>query len=176
MDFLLPSSTPIPLAEAQARRQSQYKSRVSSGSSPARTNSAILAADSQKGILRNRFKERCLEQAGKARAKARTASARSHRSSDGFDQVMNDDTEETDDDIMESELYHRLMLNQAHQQRQALRRSYYAQVGSSFDPDTEDVTAWEQEVNGKPLSVDCYIYIQLTVFSFRFCRCDVTHY
>ena len=89
---------------------------------------------------------------------------------------MNDDTEETDDDIMESELYHRLMLNQAYQQRQALRRSYYAQVGSSFDPNTEDVTAWEQEVNGKPLSVDYYLYIQLTIFSFQFCRCDITHY
>ncbi|KAE9403561.1 hypothetical protein BT96DRAFT_1016950 [Gymnopus androsaceus JB14] len=142
-DYPSPNSSPV--AEAQARRQSQYKSRVSSGSSRARTASAP-SVDSQKALFRDRFKERCLERAEKARAKARASKRRLDASSDGFDEVMDDDMEETDDDIMQSDLYHRLMLNQAHQQRHAFRRSYYADVGSSFDPDMEDVTVWEQEL------------------------------
>jgi len=140
-----------PVADAQARRQSQYKSRVSSGSSRGRTASNNkthpTAKDPQKTILRDRFKERCLERAEKARAKARAAKRRSEPSSDGFDDIMDDDTEETFDDIMQGDLYHRLMMNQAHQQRHAFLHSYYADVGSSFDPDMEDAAAWEQELD-----------------------------
>lgn len=43
------------------------------------------------------------------------------------------------------------MMNQAHQQRHTFLHSYYADVGSSFDPDMEDATAWEQELDGRPL-------------------------
>jgi len=98
-------------------------------------------------MLRDRFKERCLQRAEKARARARASKRRSEPSSDGFDEVMDDDVEETDDDIIQSEFYRRIVINQAYKERHAYRRSYYADVGSSFDPDLEDITTWEHELN-----------------------------
>ncbi|KIK70050.1 hypothetical protein GYMLUDRAFT_67307 [Collybiopsis luxurians FD-317 M1] len=144
-----------PVTEAQARRQSQYKSRVPSGSSRPRNSfvsyskagqSSASAADSQQAMLKDRFKSRCLERAEKARRKARAAKRRSEPSSDGFDDAMDDEEEENDEDIVESELFARVVLNQARKERQEYRRSYYADVGSSFDPDLEDITAWEDEL------------------------------
>ncbi|KAJ3729543.1 hypothetical protein C8R42DRAFT_706524 [Lentinula raphanica] len=150
------NSSPIssPVAEAQARRQSQYKSRVPSGSQRSRhslppsssskvAGSSTGGSDSQKAMMRDRFKQRCLERAEKARAKAR---ASKRKSGDIFDDAMEDDVDESDDDIIQSELYQRIVMNQAHQQRHAYLRSYYAEVGSSFDPDLEDVTTWEREL------------------------------
>ncbi|KAJ3761190.1 hypothetical protein EV360DRAFT_38325 [Lentinula raphanica] len=148
------NSSPIssPVAEAQARRQSQYKSRVPSGSQRSRhslppsssskvAGSSAGGSDSQKAMMRDRFKQRCLERAEKARAKAR---ASKRKSGDIFDDAMEDD------------LYQRIVMNQAHQQRHAYLRSYYAEVGSSFDPDLEDVTTWERELQCMPSYFELY--------------------
>ncbi|KAJ3724145.1 hypothetical protein DFJ43DRAFT_640393 [Lentinula guzmanii] len=156
------NSSPMssPVAEAQARRQSQYKSRVSSGPQRSRPgfapNSGLMSrvagsssaggTDSQNAMLRDRFKQRCLERAEKARAKAHAAKRRSGPDSDVFD-AMDDDIEEDDEDVIQGEFYQRIMMNQARQQRHAYLRSYYAEVGSSFDPDLEDAAAWERELH-----------------------------
>ncbi|KAJ3797641.1 hypothetical protein GGU11DRAFT_683208 [Lentinula aff. detonsa] len=157
------NSSPMssPVAEAQARRQSQYKSRVSSGPQRSRPgfapNSGLMSrvagsssaggTESQNAMLRDRFKQRCLERAEKARAKAHAAKRRSGPDSDIFD-AMDDDMEEDDEDVIQGEFYQRIMMNQARQQRHAYLRSYYAEVGSSFDPDLEDAAAWERELHG----------------------------
>ncbi|KAJ4468703.1 hypothetical protein J3R30DRAFT_3714131 [Lentinula aciculospora] len=157
-DFSSPFSSPV--AEAQARRQSQYKSRVPSEPQrsrnsfahnsrvPSRTaGSSSVGMDSQKAMLRDRFKQRCLKRAEKARLKACASKRRSYPSSDGPDESMDDDMDESDEDVMQGELYQRIMINQAHKERHAYLRSYYAEVGSSFDPDIEDVAVWENELH-----------------------------
>ncbi|KAJ3863318.1 hypothetical protein EV359DRAFT_73668 [Lentinula novae-zelandiae] len=148
-----------PVADAQARRQSQYKSRVSSGPQRSRpifapnTGSRTIGspnttgADSQKAMLRDRFKQRCLKRAERARAKAHASKRKSGPNSDVFNEAMDDDGEDSDGDLMQDELYQRIMINQSHKQRHAYLRSYYSEVGSSFDPDMEDATEWEHELH-----------------------------
>ncbi|KAF8828089.1 hypothetical protein F5879DRAFT_1015109 [Lentinula edodes] len=148
-----------PVADAQARRQSQYKSRVSSGPQRSRpifapnTGSRTIGspnttgADSQKAMLRDRFKQRCLKRAERARAKAHASKRKSSPNSDVFNVAMDDDMEESDGDLMQDELYQRIMINQSHKQRHAYLRSYYSEVGSSFDPDMEDAAEWEHELH-----------------------------
>ncbi|KAF5380723.1 hypothetical protein D9757_007097 [Collybiopsis confluens] len=138
-----------PVAEAQARRQSQYKSRAPSRSSrprnsPSRTtaNSSALASNSQQAILKDRLKSRCVERAQKARRQAYVSKRRSDPSHI-FDDAMDDDE---GDDAIESELFARVVRHQAREERQEYRRSYYADMGTSFDPDLEDITAWEDEL------------------------------
>ncbi|GAW04027.1 hypothetical protein LENED_005790 [Lentinula edodes] len=98
-------------------------------------------------MLRDRFKQRCLKRAERARAKAHASKRKSSPNSDVFNVAMDDDMEESDGDLMQDELYQRIMINQSHKQRHAYLRSYYSEVGSSFDPDMEDAAEWEHELH-----------------------------
>lgn len=108
--------------------------------------------DSQKSLLRERFKQRCYERAAKARAKAirgRRYAGTSEASSDGFDEaLMDEDDEEDDEDIMQDELFRRIMANTNRNRKHQYKVSYSLDVGSSFDPDMEDVASWEEELTG----------------------------
>ncbi|KAJ3854176.1 hypothetical protein EV368DRAFT_80883 [Lentinula lateritia] len=153
-----------PVADAQARRHSQHKSRLPSGPQRSRpifapsTGSRTIGspnttgADPQKAMLRDRFKQRCLKRAERARAKAHASKRKSSTKSDVFNVDMDDDMEESDGDLMQDELYQRIMINQAHKQRHAYLRSYYSEVGSSFDPDIEDAAEWEHELHEPELT------------------------
>ena len=57
------------------------------------------------------------------------------------------------------------MQNANHRTRHAYRLSYSLEVGSSFDPDLEDVDAWESELRGTSLFALHCIYIELTPIS-----------
>ncbi|KAJ8516714.1 hypothetical protein ONZ45_g6007 [Pleurotus djamor] len=59
---------------------------------------------------------------------------------------MDDDDEEDDEAIMEDELFRRIMNHANRKSVHAYRLSYAEDVGSSFDPDMEDVEAWEREL------------------------------
>ncbi|THV02497.1 hypothetical protein K435DRAFT_836363 [Dendrothele bispora CBS 962.96] len=59
---------------------------------------------------------------------------------------MDCDEEETDEQLMSDELYRRVMTNSNRQDLRKLVRSYYQECGSSFDPDLEDPTTWEREL------------------------------
>lgn len=109
--------------------------------------SAPVAEDPQKAFLREKFKVRCFERAARARAKAiRGKRYQSEASSDGFDEVMDDDDEEDDDAIMHDELFRRIMANAYQKDRHSFKISYAHEVGSSFDPDMENVEEWEHEL------------------------------
>lgn len=107
------------------------------------------AEDSQKAFLREKFKARCFERAARAREKAiRGKRYVSEASSDGFDDAMDDDDEEEDDDdIMQDELFRRIMADASSKERHSYRVSYAHDVGSSFDPDLDDINEWERELN-----------------------------
>lgn len=109
-----PNPKSSPVVAAQARRRSQYKSRTPSApvaSTSRNAPNATLAAgltsseSTQKAFLREKFRQRCLVRASKAREKAiRSRRHSGYPSSDGFDESMDDEEEEDDDDIMQDEV------------------------------------------------------------------------
>jgi len=57
-----------------------------------------------------------------------------------------DDEEESDDVVMQDELFRRIMQSTNHKKNHSYRVSYALEVGSSFDPDMEDPSTWESEL------------------------------
>ncbi|KAF9478995.1 hypothetical protein BDN70DRAFT_879279 [Pholiota conissans] len=143
-----------PMAAAQARRRSQYKSPVGfkHDSTVARrlfSSDGVSKddTDAHKSFLRDRIKAHCFERAAKARERAiygKRKSSMYEPSSDDY--PMDDDDEEDDEDIMQDELFRRIMANAKHKQNHAYKVSYAQEVGSSLDPDIEDVSRWEQQL------------------------------
>ncbi|KAG1771990.1 hypothetical protein EV702DRAFT_1134966 [Suillus placidus] len=149
-----PKSSPV--VAAQARRQAQYKARVTSSSTSATTQFLCTQAgiktpeNPQKTFLRDRFKARCLERAQKQRHD-KVQKQRTRSSSDVFfDSEMDCDEDEDDEFVMQDELFRRIIANTAHKQNHSYRLSYSYDVGSSFDPDMEDVNRWESELQEMP--------------------------
>ncbi|OAX39943.1 hypothetical protein K503DRAFT_738519 [Rhizopogon vinicolor AM-OR11-026] len=149
-----PKSSPV--IAAQARRQAQYKTRETSSSRTPFTLSQPLFAqssgktpeDAQKSLLRERFRARCLERAQKERQE-KVKGRRTASSSDVFfDSEMDCDEDEDEDSVMQDELFRRIIANAAHKKNHSYRLSYSQDVGSSFDPDMEDVSLWESELQG----------------------------
>ncbi|KAH0834966.1 hypothetical protein J3R83DRAFT_10675 [Lanmaoa asiatica] len=145
-----------PTHEAQERRRAQYKSMASASyRSPVNLASAKLlfrsgsqtSEDPQKNFLRERFQARCREHARKLRDRAVNSRRSSDKCSDVF--MDCDDEEESDDVIMQDELFRRIMQSTNHKKSHSYRVSYAIEVGSSFDPDMEDASAWESELQGK---------------------------
>ncbi|KAG5643036.1 hypothetical protein DXG03_001648 [Asterophora parasitica] len=147
-------STPLP---SFSRTYSNARTICSSGGSVFGSGGCgpvPVAEDPHKAFLREKFKARCFERAAKAREKAIKwrRYQRSGASSDGFDESMEDDDEEDDDSIMQDELFRRIMQNANRKERHSYRTSYFHDVGSSFDPDMEDVGEWEHELAGDEAS------------------------
>ncbi|KAF9558560.1 hypothetical protein CPC08DRAFT_751378 [Agrocybe pediades] len=132
-----------------SRRTSSSSSLSLSLSSP---GGAGGSADTQKTLLRDRLKARCLERAVKAREKAvkgrrGTTGSEANLNSDDVEMEVEEE-EEGDEDIMQDELFRRIVANANRKQTHSYRVSYALEVGSSFDPDLEDVDRWEQELSG----------------------------
>ena len=49
------------------------------------------------------------------------------------------------------QLFRRIMANTNRNRKHQYKVSYSLDVGSSFDPDMEDVASWEEELTGKTL-------------------------
>ncbi|PPQ69843.1 hypothetical protein CVT24_003182 [Panaeolus cyanescens] len=165
-----------PLLDAQARRKSQYKSlgrtvqtpttgsRIASlppasvSSKAYRTrlfttgNAATGTLDSQKAFIRDRFRARCIERAVNAREKAIKGKRSSASHAD--DSMDLGDEEEDDAFLMQDELFRRILKQTDRSRQHAYSVSYYDEVGSSFDPDLEDVGEWESELAKPPTSTD----------------------
>ncbi|KAG6856927.1 hypothetical protein H0H87_012178 [Tephrocybe sp. NHM501043] len=153
-------SSPVVLA----RRRLQFKARSPSTpvASSSRTQARVISSsggsvfasretqaplDPQKTFLREKFKARCFERAAKARDKViKGKRYLSEPSSDGFDENMEGEDEEDDNDIMQDELFRRIMSNANRKARHSYRISYADDVGSSFDPDIEKADEWEHEL------------------------------
>ncbi|KAF8908525.1 hypothetical protein CPB84DRAFT_1843423 [Gymnopilus junonius] len=151
------ADSPVKSSSLSARRKAQYKALAPttpffsrSSSSSRRTvsmPSCSVEADSQKAFLRDRLKARCIERAVKAREKAihgKRSLSLNRPSSDDYQ--MEEDEEEDDEDIMQDELFRRIMADATRKQKHAYRVSYALDVGSSFDPDLEDISSWEHEL------------------------------
>jgi hypothetical protein len=139
------------------RRKSGYKAAFPLLFNP--SADGATAEEPQKAFLRERFKARCFARAKKDREKARRRTRRasvgsiSGGSSDGDgDFEMEDEDEdaekeeEDEDAAMQDELFRRIMANLSRKQRHTYRLSYAHDVGSSVDPDMEDIGRWEAEL------------------------------
>ncbi|KAH6908811.1 hypothetical protein BKA70DRAFT_1103199 [Coprinopsis sp. MPI-PUGE-AT-0042] len=139
--------------------------------------------DPHRTLLRERFKQRCFERAAKARDRAVKAKRKSEgfsfdeamdgtsrgrsalgkadfkgkgRASRDGDSGMDedaDDSEEDDSSIMDDELFRRIMADVNRRTLHSYRVSFQQEVGSSFDPDMEDVSRWEEDLQGTLPSV-----------------------
>ncbi|KIY51039.1 hypothetical protein FISHEDRAFT_71333 [Fistulina hepatica ATCC 64428] len=171
---------PSPLAKSDenaSRRRAQYKSLAPQTPTPTRirssayslgsaslsgsasgwnffqqSSSPLSPQESQRALLRERFKARCLERAVKARRKAiqRKRYTKQHDpssdpSSDDFDVDMDDDMEEDDDSIMSDELFRRIMVNSKAKKQDFYSISYAREVASS-EPDIDHMVEWENEL------------------------------
>ena len=94
-------------------------------------------------------------------------------SSDGFEydddaEMEEDENGDAEDDVLDDEvcagpvvflrsslglsqtkLFRRIMASAKHKQQHNFRLSYQLEVGSSVDPDMEDISHWEQELEGQ---------------------------
>lgn len=72
-------------------------------------------------------------------------------SSDGLEDAMDyDDEEEEDGDVLDDELFRRIITHTERQRKHEYRLSYQQDVGSSFDPELEDIAEWERELKEDP--------------------------
>ncbi|KAF4616311.1 hypothetical protein D9613_008374 [Agrocybe pediades] len=138
-----------PLFGAEMLGSSRRTSSSSLSLSLSSPGGAGGSADTQKTLLRDKLKARCLERAVKAREKAvkgRRGTTGSEANLNSDDVEMEDEEgEEGDEDIMQDEAG---VANANRKQTHSYRVSYALEVGSSFDPDLEDVDRWEQELSG----------------------------
>ncbi|KAH9942822.1 hypothetical protein B0H21DRAFT_749561 [Amylocystis lapponica] len=161
-----PSPKSSPAAAASTRRRSQYKAQSASSptlprarrSSHARhaTHARTLGPEAgppegaaeppRKAVLRERFKAKCIERAQRDRER-RISGKRyvlSDGSSDGLEDVMDED--EDDESFINDELFRRIVSSTKRKRQHNYRLSYSHDVGSSFDPDMEDVDEWEMDL------------------------------
>jgi len=163
------SFSPVPRTPTRHR---QYKNRDFSSPIPAQENP-------RKAFLREQFKKRCFERAQKARqdqVRDRRKSS-SALSSDGFDfdddaEMEESENQDADDAVLNDEvcakrlsvlvhlsrrnllpiqLFRRIMASARHKQQHNFHLSYQLEVGSSIDPDMEDISRWERELQGLAL-------------------------
>ncbi|KAI0031955.1 hypothetical protein K488DRAFT_86332 [Vararia minispora EC-137] len=172
----LSASASSPLSSPSSQigiRRSQYKSTTPAVPSSSRRSSATYAKrphnvsstpawdgsfmrgnlfatepeedPARRSLLRERFKQRCFERAQRAReVKIRSGRKHAHYSSDGEDLDMED--EEDVDEFLNDEFFARVMQSAKRNQQHQYRLSYQLDVGSSFDPDMEDVGQWERDL------------------------------
>ncbi|KAL4259621.1 hypothetical protein AB1N83_008218 [Pleurotus pulmonarius] len=171
-----PTSSPVSAAQSRRRSQYKAKSPATPLASSSRHHGVVRSAslsggsvfgsggsgggstsplveDAHRDLIRERFKARCLQRAKEARNRAIKQKRYDYNSSDGMagsdDTVMDEDEGEgeDDEDILQDELFRRIMNNAARKFQHSYRVSYAQDVGSSFDPDMEDIAAWEQELH-----------------------------
>ncbi|KAF8632693.1 hypothetical protein AX15_001746 [Amanita polypyramis BW_CC] len=146
---LLNDKAPAPKTRRVAKTDSMVF--IDSMGSPAQREK-----DPLKTFLRQKFRARCLERAAKAREEQlkrrrySTGHPLCEQSSDGFDEAMDEDDEEDDDAVMQDELFQRIIESSHRRRQHAYRISYALEVGSSFDPDMEDMGKWEEELGACP--------------------------
>ncbi|KAF9007460.1 hypothetical protein BDQ17DRAFT_1276103 [Cyathus striatus] len=146
-----PSRTPLSVNNSQ-RRRAQYKAKLSTPLAPPSCDLFGVGSgeggSSQKAFLREKFKKRCLAHAVKARERRIKDKRGTLASSDGFDMEEAMEDSEGDEDVMQDELFRRIMVNINQKQHCAYRVSYAREVGLS-EPDIEGVHEWEQELRAQ---------------------------
>ncbi|KZT70502.1 hypothetical protein DAEQUDRAFT_725433 [Daedalea quercina L-15889] len=138
-----------------SRRQSQRRHVALGGDlfSPApveasASTSAVPTEEApRKTFLRERFRARCLERAQRDRERKIKGrrNAMSEASSEGDDEMMGEDEDE--EDMINDELFHRLVSSGRRKEHHAYRLSYQLDVGSSFDPVLDEAANWEYDID-----------------------------
>ncbi|KAF7969595.1 hypothetical protein HWV62_26825 [Athelia sp. TMB] len=70
------------------------------------------------------------------------------------------DEDEDEEHLMSGELFKRIIENTTRKAKHSYRVSYAAEVGSSFDPDMEDPTTWENELQDIPQPLDLDVTLE----------------
>lgn len=162
------TNTPGTSHSRQSSRRNAGRNDASSSRTPTSTPLTVSADENRRAVLRERFRSQCLERAHKDRQRKIDGKRRmsSEFSSDGPDEMMDFEGSEDEDAILNDEvtsyasfrhiaygldtlqLFGRIMSSVKRKQQHQYRLSYAQEVGSSFDPDFDDVTEWENELLG----------------------------
>jgi len=67
---------------------------------------------------------------------------------------MESDEEDDQEVVINDELFHRIIKSAQHKQRHSYRLSFQNEVGSSIDPNMEDVAEWERKLRDVPSPLD----------------------
>jgi len=101
-------------------------------------------------LLRGRLKERCARRAQQARTKRVEMERRKSALSSDCEDVDMDSDEENDEDMaLNDELFRRIIASASQKHRYSYRLSFQNEVGSSIDPDLEDIASWERSLQGE---------------------------
>ncbi|KAI0264627.1 hypothetical protein BC834DRAFT_246150 [Gloeopeniophorella convolvens] len=173
-----PSPSTSATAKKQSRRLAQYKSTTPirrpskayssrpKDATPDESNFGIRlfaatspgdAENPRSALLRDRLKQRCALRAQQARTKRVANERRAYSlSSDGEGMDVESDEEEEEDAVLNDELFRRIIASASQKHRYSYRLSYQNDVGSSLDPDMEDITEWERNLqdDDTPAPVD----------------------
>ncbi|KIO31926.1 hypothetical protein M407DRAFT_122155 [Tulasnella calospora MUT 4182] len=132
-------------ATLPSNRKAQYKARRPAYSLAPAPEPPV------NGFLRDKIMAKCAERVAKDREKAKKREKRKYASSSSeagsSDVEMSSDGEDEDDakDEVDDSLYLRLMADQNRRDRHNQMYLFERQVGSSFDPDIEDLAEWEED-------------------------------
>ncbi|KAI0043585.1 hypothetical protein FA95DRAFT_1563171 [Auriscalpium vulgare] len=143
----------LPKASSSSQGPSHaYKSRqrTSHGSGNLFTSASTDGTDSFRTAQRERFKQRCIDRAVRARKDKIAGKRRAMTSSDDGDMDMLDDEDEDEDFMLNDELFRRIIASANQKQRHSYRVSYELDVGSSLDPDLQDIAEIEEELLEEP--------------------------
>jgi len=172
LESFSPSPSTSAAAKLQSRRLAQYKSittpttrRVSSAyhsrsKHPGLTDQPNFGVRHSRSVaaspgdvennLRDRLRQRCAHRAQRAHTKRVQRDRRRNglSSSDGEEMdVESDDDEENEVELgLNDELFHRIIDSAKHKHRYSYRLSFQNDVGSSIDPDMDDVAEWERNL------------------------------
>ncbi|KAG8955386.1 hypothetical protein FRC04_008737 [Tulasnella sp. 424] len=131
-------------ASLPSNRKAQYKARRPAYSLTPAPEPPV------NGFLRDKIIAKCAARVAKDRKKAQEKEKRKYASSSSeagsSDVEMSsdgDDEDETKDEVDDS-LYLRLMADQKRREQHTQMYLFERQVGSSFDPDIEDLAEWEE--------------------------------
>ncbi|KAG8919834.1 hypothetical protein FRC01_001074 [Tulasnella sp. 417] len=132
-------------ATLPSNRKAQYKARRPAYSLAPAPEPPV------NGFLRDKIIAKCAARVTKDREKAKEKERQKYASSSSeagsSDVEMSSDGEDEDDtkDEVDDALYMRLMADQNRRERHNQMYLFERQVGSSFDPDIEDLAEWEEE-------------------------------
>jgi len=128
-----------------SKRRSNYKSRRSVPGGAANELFFPHEESTHEVFLRDRMKAKCVEKLSKDRAKARLKKYGDAHQGSSSDGDLSSDMEMEDEGIdeLDDPMLQRVMAAETRRERHRQQYLFERQVGSSFDPDIEDMDAWE---------------------------------
>ncbi|KAG8871657.1 hypothetical protein FRB97_008428 [Tulasnella sp. 331] len=145
-------------SKGDQNRRASYKTRRPAYSLAAATAASVTNGEEvpRKALLRDRMKAKCAARIEQDRTKSKKKKSKGlfdQSSSDGGDMDYMMDEDDEGEDSMDDPLFLRFMAADMRRDKHRQEYNFQRQVGSSFDPELEDIAEWETYLEtGEPAS------------------------